>query len=103
MDKIVKLRNRIDEIDNEIMSLLNERYIISDQIGDNFKKHFNNDKLAGESSIKKIVSGLFQYEYNFKEFSRKLLKIYSSLIKKSCCGLSNIFIGINQIFNKGNH
>ena len=34
MDKIIKLRNRIDEIDNEIMSLLNERYIISDQIGD---------------------------------------------------------------------
>lgn len=33
MDKIVKLRNRIDEIDNEIMKLLSERYEISDEIG----------------------------------------------------------------------
>lgn len=33
MDKIIKLRTRIDEIDNEIMSLLSERYEISDEIG----------------------------------------------------------------------
>ena len=33
MDKIIHLRNRIDEIDTEIMHLLNERYEISDQIG----------------------------------------------------------------------
>ncbi len=34
MDKIIKLRGRIDEIDNEIMKLLSERYEISDRIGD---------------------------------------------------------------------
>ena len=33
MDKIIELRRRIDEIDNEIMKLLSERYEISDQIG----------------------------------------------------------------------
>ena len=33
MDKIIKLRSRIDEIDSEIMHLLNERYEISDEIG----------------------------------------------------------------------
>jgi chorismate mutase len=34
MDKIIELRGRIDEIDNEIMKLLSERYEISDHIGD---------------------------------------------------------------------
>ena len=33
MDKINDLRNKIDQIDNNIMSLLNRRYEISDQIG----------------------------------------------------------------------
>jgi chorismate mutase len=33
MDKIIKLRSRIDQIDSDIMRLLNERYEISDEIG----------------------------------------------------------------------
>lgn len=34
MDKIIELRNRINSIDDQIMLLLNERYDISDQIGE---------------------------------------------------------------------
>ncbi len=34
MDKIIAFRSKIDEIDKEIMYLLNERYKISEQIGD---------------------------------------------------------------------
>lgn len=33
MDKIENLRNQIDSIDNDLMTLLNKRYEISDQIG----------------------------------------------------------------------
>lgn len=34
MDKLLKSRNRIDEIDNQIMALLDERYDLSIKIGD---------------------------------------------------------------------
>ena len=34
MDKIIALRNRINSIDDQIMLLLNERYDISNQIGE---------------------------------------------------------------------
>lgn len=58
MDKLLNARNKIDEIDDQIMDLLDERYTLSEQIG-TIKKEIkspvldtNREKLILEKTTK---------------------------------------------------
>lgn len=52
MDKIVELRNRINEIDDELMSLLSKRFEVSIQIG---KAKYNSKKEVLDSKREQFV------------------------------------------------
>jgi len=76
MDKIVELRTKIDDIDDQIMSLLSQRYDLSEQIGtikSNSKINIL-DTNREEYILKKIGN------YNH---SQQLELIYSTIMSES--------------------
>jgi len=76
MDKIIKLRTRINDIDDQIMSLLSERYDISDQIG----------ILKSNSKIDILDTNREEYVLNKikkHEHSQQLELVYSTIMSES--------------------
>lgn len=76
MDKINKLRKQIDKIDDEIMSLLDKRFNISNQIGQ-LKKESNTTVL--DSNREQVI---FDKTSKYSH-SPELIEIYKTIMNES--------------------
>ena len=76
MDKLLKSRNRIDQIDTQIMELLDERYSLSIEIG-NIKKESNAPVL--DSNREQIILD----KTSQLSHSLAIKNVYKSIMKES--------------------
>lgn len=76
MDRIINFRSKIDEIDDKIMSLLEERYNISEEIGQ--AKSKSNSDVLDLKREKKILDKASQYSH-----STQIEAVYQSIFIQS--------------------
>lgn len=76
MDKIDDLRKEIDVIDEEIMSLLDKRFLKTTRIGE--LKKLDNTKVLDTNREKLIYDKTYKYSH-----SPELISIYNTIMNES--------------------
>lgn len=76
MDDLNQLRTTIDELDNKIMALLDERFNISVKVGE-YKKN-NNTPVLNSNRETEILNKINRFKH-----SKEILNVYQSLLKES--------------------
>lgn len=74
---IEKLREQIDDLDNEIINLLNKRFNVSLQIGKEKAKSSKNilDKSREQKIYNKIVNADIQHKYEITNIYTEIMKM----------------------------